>query len=124
MPLRSSETTAPAVFDGLEHGVARLEFRRTLIPPLPNFPAFNAVIAGAAESALVECLKGDRRGFSVAGPRADFSRSYGSVAEAARESVFVVSLDGRHTRESAIAGYQLGKQVGREAARRVLRELR
>lgn len=120
-PMRSTDVTAPAVFDGIEHGTVQMEIRRVLVAPLPNYPSFAATLGGAAQAALSESLGDDRAGFSLeipAGGPEPLRRSFGCVADAARECAFVATLDGRHTREAGIGGHQLGTGVGREVARR------
>lgn len=123
-PMRSTEVTAPAVFDGIEQGTVQLEIRRVLVAPLPNYPSFAAALGGAATAAMAECLGGDRAGFTLEVPvdgSAPLQRSFGCVADAARECAFVATLDRRHTREACIGGHQLGAAVGREVARRFAR---
>lgn len=120
-PMLSTDFSAPAVIDGLHGGMVHVAPRRVLIAPMPNYPSVPATIAGAAQAALAESLKGDNAGFTleVSGSEgAPMSRGFGSLGEAARESAFVATFDGRHTREAGIAGYQLGAAIGRHVARR------
>lgn len=120
-PMSPSATTAPAVFDSFQSGTAVLETRRVLVPPRPNYPSLAATLGGAAQAALIAGLKFDHGGFTLEVTNRDaptLSRSFGSIAEAARECAFVATLDGRHTREAGIAGYQFGAAIGREVARR------
>ncbi|MES2694111.1 MAG: hypothetical protein V4773_11610 [Verrucomicrobiota bacterium] len=119
-PVGATDILAPAMIDGINGGTARAEMRRMLIPPLINYPSVTATLAGAAQAAMIECLKGDRTGFTIelGGGSEPRSRSFGGIEEAARESALVATFDGRHTREAAIAGHKLGLGVGREAAKR------
>jgi hypothetical protein len=96
--------------------------RTVLLPPVRNHPAADAAVAGAAVAVLVSCLRGDKVAFSIAesspsGHRPTM-RSFGSISAAAQECAFASSLDGQHTREACVAGYELGQAVGERAARR------
>lgn len=96
-----------------------LETHRVLIAPLADYPCLAATLAGAAQAALAG-LKLDRSGFTLEATDdkgARLQRSFGSIAEAARESAFVATLDGRHTREAGIAGHALGSAVGRTVSK-------
>lgn len=100
---------------------------KVFLPPVADFPSFTASMAGAAEAALVRLCHADRLAFSVPppaiGPRAGrvSPRTFRNVQVAARECAFTASLDGRHSREACVAGYQFGVKVGDAVAKRMAR---
>jgi hypothetical protein len=93
----------------------RLEYGRVFIPPLAHYPAIDATLAGAAQAALAAHFTTDRVEFEL--PSAGDRRTFTGFAAAAREQAFVASLDGVHSREACVAGYQLGVKIGKYAAR-------
>lgn len=122
VPHLSEAFQKSAVVDSVGTAAVHQEFRRALIPPTLNYPSMRATLAGAAQTAIESVMEANGDPFTVEVPRAGaapLQRSFGSVAGAAAECAFVSSLDGRHTREAAIAGHLLGTQVGREIARRL-----
>jgi hypothetical protein len=101
---------------GVYSTLVRQEFQRVVVPPMPEYPSVAATIAGAAQAALEVGCKTDRVSFALAsGP---LTRNYTRFSDAARESTFVATLDGRHGREACLSGYYLGKEVGRYVAKR------
>lgn len=119
-PATSAEVVVESRFDGIEIGLARAVPQRVLLPPTFNYPSTSAVIAGAAQAALAACELGATpfRLECVTGDGVSVKREFARAADAARECAFVAALDGRHTRESVIAGYELGARIGKEVARR------
>jgi len=107
--------TVARVNDGTHAEGLRLEYGRVFIPPVAHYPAVDATIAGAAQAALSAHFTTDRVEFSL--PSATDGRSFPGFAAAAREQAFVASLDGRHSREGAVAGYELGASIGKYAVR-------
>lgn len=103
------------VDDGLRQEAVRLEYGRVLVPPVRNYPAVTATVAGAAQAVLARQLPGAPS--SVTLPAASGARIYPDAAAAAREQAFLCSLDGAHSREACVAGYRLGAEVGRWASR-------
>jgi hypothetical protein len=126
---QSLEELRAAVAAGEEPTRAELDAQSDIapqtvvLPPVRNYPASDAALAGAAEAVLVSFLRGDKRAFSIAGPtphdRQPGVRSFASISSAARECAFAASLDGRHTREACVAGYELGLAIGQRVARRI-----
>ena len=121
--LETARSAPPLANSEIEHG-ARVEIHHVLIPPTPNFPAPAATLAGAAQAALTAFFGTDDIAFTVPLPpqrRASdqaVPRSFRAISQAARESAFVASLDARVSRESCVAGYLLGHDVGRYVAER------
>jgi hypothetical protein len=104
---------------GLHTETVRRVSHTILLPPIPNYPSLAATLAGAAQGAIVGCLKNEREPLVLAsGKRAvgEPARVFADVPAAARECMFVASFDGKHTRESCVAGYELGAA----ASKRVL----
>jgi hypothetical protein len=104
---------------------ARRDMQSVLLPPVRNFPAPVATLAGAAQAAIAGVLKDDRTPLvlpeaqptaSVADGRAP--RVLANVSAAARECAFLSSLDGRHSREACVSGYDLGAAIGGYVAKR------
>lgn len=104
------------VDDGTHFEGLRLEYGRVLIPPIPHYPAVGATLAGAAQAALGAHFRKDGVEFRL--PSAVDNRTFPGFAAAAREQAFVASLDGVHSREGCVAGYQLGASIGKYAATR------
>ena len=109
--------------DGLNTRSVRHRDGRLLIPPQRDFPSVAATLAGAAQAALAGCWKTDRVTFSLpvmapAEEGAPVVRTFTAFSDAAREAAFVASLDGRHSREACVSGYQLGAAIGAYAAKR------
>ncbi len=102
--------------DGTHAEGRRLEYGRVNIPPVAHYPAVDATIAGAAQAALSAHFTTDLVEFRL--PSAADGRIFPGFAAAAPEQAFVVSLDGLHSREGCVAGYQLGASIGKYAARR------
>jgi len=102
--------------DGERFEHVRLEHGRMLIPPTGDYPAVTATVAGAAQAVLTAYFQGDTTGFNLPGKTS--ARTFPGFAAAAREQAFVASLDGVHSRESCVAGYRLGAEIGRFAGRR------
>lgn len=116
-PQEARATDFVASIDGgVSSAVVRQEFQRIIVPPMPDYPSVASTVAGAAQAALEVGCKTDRVAFALAsGP---VTRNYTKFSDAARESTFVASLDGRHCREACLSGYYLGKEVGRYVAKR------
>jgi hypothetical protein len=107
--------------NGFESERMRVETHRILIPPTSDYPSLAATSAGAAQAVLERFFKTDRIEFTLpefSPPAASQStaarvpRTFSSVSAAAHENAFVASLDGRHSRESCIAGFALGSSIG------------
>jgi hypothetical protein len=97
--------------------LSQLEYRRVLIPPLPNYPSLRATLAGAAQSALRSFFNTDEIVFTlpilVRPPDGSSGeRTFTSISAVARECAFVASLDGGEMREACVAGYSLGTSIG------------
>jgi hypothetical protein len=116
-PQEARATDVVASIDGgLSSALVREEVERFIVPPMPDYPSVASTIAGAAQAALEVGCKTDRVTFALAsGP---VTRNFTKFSDAARESTFVASLDGRHCREACLSGYYLGKEVGRYVAKR------
>ncbi len=107
------------VDDGARFEHVRREKGQTLIPPVAHYPSVAATLAGAAQAVLEHGLRLPPGGFAL--PETGGARVFPGFAAAAREQVFVASLDGVHTRESCVAGHRLGREIGRLAGRRAPR---
>jgi hypothetical protein len=122
----TSETTATTLnvvtaSNGFESERMRVETHRILIPPTADYPSLAATSAGAAQAVLERFFNTDRIEFTLpesipaaasSNAAARMPRTFSSVSAAARENAFVASLDGRHSRESCIAGFSLGTSIG------------
>ncbi|MBL9211098.1 MAG: hypothetical protein JNL92_11565 [Opitutaceae bacterium] len=104
--------------DGTHHEAVRLEYGRVFVPPVAHYPAVGATLAGAAQAVLGAYFGRDRLAFAL--PVGAEGRTFPGFSAAAREHAFVTSLDGVHSREGCVAGYELGASIGRYAARRAL----
>jgi len=104
------------VDDGAQLQTVRLEYGRVFVPPLAHYPAVDATLAGAAQAALAAHFRTDGVEFRL--PATAGERTFPGFSAAAREHAFVSSLDGVHSREGCVAGYQLGASIGKYAAQR------
>jgi hypothetical protein len=122
-PPKSTDIVARTT-DGHFSELVSLEMQRVLIPPIPNYPSLSATTAGAAQAAITHFFKGAGPEFALPnlerGAMAETpSRVFADVTAAARESAFVASLDGRHSREACISGYRLGAAIGDFASKQI-----
>jgi hypothetical protein len=122
-PAHETSATTTDVFVTVDNGYEtermRVQTQRILIPPTSNYPSLIATSAGAAQAVLAHFFETDRIEFTLPeftpaalASNAPAPRTFSSVSAAARENAFVASLDGRHSRESCIAGFALGTSIG------------
>jgi hypothetical protein len=127
-PLQSRSSGPPASAYGAweeERTWTQTAEVKILVPPVPDYPSQTGAMAGAAAAVLEYQLGRKVRSFVVSaaedrrdGAAATGSRSFASIASAARECAMARVLAGREFAEAGIAGYDLGFAVGRWIARR------
>lgn len=108
---------------GLFDRLLRQEAHRIVIRPTPNYPAVAATLAGAAQSILERWFGSDTVGFTLpmTPPTTGETlppRRFGGFSAAAKECALAATLDGATTRESSIAGYLHGRELGHYLAGR------
>ncbi len=118
--VRATDVVA-RIDQGLYDRLVRQEVQRIVIRPTPNHPALAATLAGAAQATLERWFGSDAVAFTLPmnPPPAGATegkmplRRFGSFSAAAKECALVITLDGTSTRESSIAGYLHGHEVGK-----------
>ena len=92
-------------------------------PPVPDYPSAHAVAGGVA-AAVLEAMTPGRVAFSTTSASLPgVTRSFDSVAQAARENADSRVFIGYHFRHATDAGLAQGRAVGRSMVERALRPL-
>jgi hypothetical protein len=99
--------------------------KQVMLAPVANYPSIAAALAGAAEGVLTKLGPAGQVAFSLPPPdgagEAPRARAFRDVKAAARECAFTSSLDGHHSREACVTGYEFGVTVGNYVAKRLPR---
>lgn len=91
-------------------------------PPIPDYTSAHAVAGGAGAEVIKDFFGSDNASFSIASTTYPATRSFTTLAQAARENALSRLYIGYHFRQACIVGEEQGKNIGKWIFENFLKE--
>lgn len=91
-------------------------------PPIPDYTSAHAVAGGAGAEVIKDVIGSDKASFSVASTSYPATRSFTTLAQAARENTLSRLYIGYHFRQACLVGEEQGKNIGKWIFENFLKE--